>query len=122
MFEPTTFAVLAHAMDACAVRQAVYSANIANVNVDGYRRMEVLFDAQAMRAETSSSMQSMFGAVPAQDAATQPQVVLAADTTVKLDVEMADMARNALRYQSLIGAYERSIGMLSMAIHEGKGT
>ena len=102
---PTTEA-LARAIDVCALKQAVYSANIANANVDGYRRLEVLFDEQ--------------GAIAGANPATEPQVALAADSTVKLDEEMAAMARNALRYETLLSAYERSTGLLKAAIHEGR--
>jgi flagellar basal body rod protein FlgB len=48
------------------------------------------------------------------------QVVASADTTVHLDQEMAKMAKNALSFQSLIGAFERMSGLLRMAIHEGR--
>ena len=101
---PTTEA-LARAIDVCALKQAVYSANIANANVDGYRRLEVLFDEQGAIAGANSA---------------EPQVALAADSTVKLDEEMAAMARNALRYETLLSAYERSTGLLKAAIHEGR--
>jgi flagellar basal-body rod protein FlgB len=120
MFESSaTSEVLARAMDVCALRHAVYTANIANANVEGYRRLEVLFDAQAMRTEATNS-RSMFGPARSGDAATQPTVV-SANTTVKLDEEMATMARNALRYQTLLGAYERSMSLLQLAVHEGRG-
>ncbi|HYM34755.1 MAG TPA: flagellar basal body protein [Steroidobacteraceae bacterium] len=105
-----TLEVIARAIDVCALKQAVYSANIANVNVDGYKRLEVQFDAQAMRAEASA------GAVPAQ----QAQVV-ATNSSVELDTEVAAMARNALRWQTLISAYESSTSVMKLAVHEGKG-
>jgi flagellar basal-body rod protein FlgB len=112
-----TTEVLARAIDVCALRQAVYSANIANANVEGYQRLEVLFNEATLQTEavgkTSFSRQSASGL-------TEPQVVVDANSTVKLDEEMAAMARNALRYQTLLGAYERSMGLLKMAIHEGR--
>ena len=40
---------------------------------------------------------------------------------VRLDQEMAQMAQNAVRFQQLIGAFERTTGLLRMAIHEGRG-
>ena len=113
MFETgPTMEILARAIDACALKQAVYSANIASANVDGYRRLEVLFDAQAMRAEVAA------GGV--RQTPLDAEVV---DTgaAVKLDEEMAIMARNALRYQTLLEAYERSTSLMKLAVHEGKG-
>jgi flagellar basal-body rod protein FlgB len=110
-----TTEVLARAIDVCALRQAVYSANIANANVAGYQRLEVQFDEAALQVEAAGKPSFKEGAGLA-----EPQVVMDAHSTVKLDEEMAAMARNALRYQTLLGAYERSMGLLKMAIHEGK--
>ena len=115
-----TFEMLARAMDVCALKQAVYSANIANANVDGYRRLEVMFDAQAMRAEMESKQSSTEDARLSYSAVQTP-TVMTTDATVKLDEEMATMARNALRYQTLLGAYERSMSLLNLAVHEGRG-
>lgn len=115
---PTT-EILARAIDVCAMRQAVYSANIANANVEGYRRLEVLFDQQALRSEIAMGG-SAFGSAYLKEAATQQLVVVSADSVVKLDEEMAHMARNALRYQTLLAAYERSMGLVKMAVREGR--
>jgi flagellar basal body rod protein FlgB len=49
-----------------------------------------------------------------------PQVV-ATSEGVKLDEEMALMARNALQYQVLLGAVDGQMGLLRMAIREGRG-
>jgi flagellar basal body rod protein FlgB len=46
--------------------------------------------------------------------------VVPTDTTVKLDEEMAAMAKNALQYQTLVGAYERMVGLMRLAIREGR--
>jgi flagellar basal-body rod protein FlgB len=113
-----TSEILARAIDVCAMRQAVYTANIANANVEGYRRLEVAFDAEAMRAEVAARGSMLRTASYA--SATQPEVVMTAESTVKLDEEMAAMAQNALRYQMLLGAYERSTGALKLAINDGR--
>lgn len=110
-----TFEVLADAIERSALRQAVYSANIANANVEGYRRMEVAFDAELDRARLA--MSSMDGArMP--PATTR---VVATTEGVKLDEEMALMARNALQYQVLLGAFDGQMGLLRLAIREGRG-
>ena len=65
MFEvSSTTEILARAIDVCALRQAVYSANIANANVDGYRRLEVLFDEHALRTETAMSPSILDKVIP----------------------------------------------------------
>ena len=111
---PTT-EMLARAIDVCALRQAVHTANIANANVAGYRRLEVQFDAEAMRATVEGSGNAM-------NASATPAEVVSAQSTVKLDEEMAAMAQNAVRYQMLLELYERSYGAVRAAIHEGRET
>lgn len=110
-----TFQVLADAIDRSALRQAVYSANIANANVEGYRRLEVAFDAQVAAAERAF-------AASATSASFQPQStqVVSTETAVKLDEEVAAMAKNALQYQTLLGAYEKQLSLLRLAVKEGR--
>jgi flagellar basal body rod protein FlgB len=47
-------------------------------------------------------------------------MVESAETHVKLDQEMAQMAENAVRYQALLGAIERTLGMLRTAARDGR--
>jgi flagellar basal-body rod protein FlgB len=115
------FALLSRALDVASLRQAVHTANIANADVDGYRRLEVAADTAL-----NSAAMDVSGIDPAAIAAdpqsiAMPRVVIAADQTVKLDQEMALMAKDAVRYQALLGAVDRTIGLLRSAINEGKG-
>ena len=110
-----TFQMLTDAIERSALRQAVYSANIANANVAGYRRMEVAFDTELERARLA--MSSMDGA---QVPPATMQVVATSDG-VKLDEEMGLMARNALQYQVLLGAFDGQMGLLRLAVREGRG-
>jgi flagellar basal-body rod protein FlgB len=111
-----TAEILARALDVCALKQSVYSANIANANVNGYRRLEVVHDADFARLEAEVIRAS---AVPRSAPAETPQVVTT-DVAVKLDEEMALMARNALRYQTLLDAYDRASSIMKLAVHEGR--
>jgi flagellar basal-body rod protein FlgB len=108
-----TFEVLADAIDRSALKQAVYAANVANANVEGYRRLEVAFDAQLDTAARAFGAPTTFGGA-------EPTRVVATSTMVKLDEEMALMAKNALQYQTLIGAYEKQLSLLRLAIKEGR--
>jgi flagellar basal body rod protein FlgB len=47
-------------------------------------------------------------------------VVESAETRVRLDTEMAQMAENAVRYQALIGAIDRTLGTLRYAARDGR--
>lgn len=98
-----TIELLARAIDTAALRQGVYSSNVANAGVEGYRRMEVAVDSAA----------SVAGLAPA-------PTIVPTDSVVKLDEEMARMAKNALRYEVLVGAFEKSLGTVRLAVREGR--
>ena len=103
IYTTPTIELLARAIDASALRQGVYASNVANAGVDGYRRMEVAVDSAA--APTG------FGEAP---------TIVPTDSVVKLDEEMARMAKNSLRYEVLISAFEKSLGTLRLAVREGR--
>lgn len=109
------FALLSRALDVASLQQAVHSANIANVSVDGYNRLEVSFDSQLQSA--SELPQGTLEDEPLDLPA--PHVVPAADAEVRLDREMVLMAKDALRYEALLGAVGRTSGLLELAIKEG---
>jgi flagellar basal-body rod protein FlgB len=111
------FGLLSQALDVAALKQAVHTANIANAGVPGYHRLEVSFDSQLQRASDEANT-----AAGDDDsaAATGAHVVRSADETVRLDKEMALMAKDAARYQTLLSAFDRTVGLLQMAIKEGR--
>lgn len=116
LYTTPTMALLEHAIDVSAMRQSVHAANIANANVDGYSRLDVTFDTALDQASLQSfSTPSTSGALPLSTSA-----VVATGEAVRLDEEMAAMAKNALRYQMLLGAFERSVGSVRLAINEGR--
>lgn len=104
-------AELSRALDLVELRHSVYASNIANASTEGYQRMEVVANEAALGADPEGGG----FALPV------GQVVPSADATVRLDHEMAQMSQNAVRFQQLIGAFERTTGLLRMAIHEGRG-
>jgi flagellar basal-body rod protein FlgB len=111
-------AVLSRALDTAALRQSVHVSNVANAGVEGYKRLEVISPAEIARLNAEA---------PALDATealgwSQPEaeVVESADGAVRLDQEMAEMAQNAVRYQALVGAVERTLGLLRYAAKEGR--
>ena len=115
------FALLSRALDVASLRQAVHSANIANADVDGYRRLEVAADPALSAAASGVSAIDPAAAAADPESIAMPRVVVAADQSVKLDQEMALMAKDAVRYQALLGAVDRTLGLLRSAISEGKG-
>jgi flagellar basal-body rod protein FlgB len=112
-------AVLSRALDTAALRHTVHATNISNVNTEGYRRLEVVAPAEVERIAAEAPAIDANQALAWSEEA--PVVVESADAQVKLDQEMAQMAENAVRYQALLGAVERTMGMLRTAVTEGRG-
>lgn len=114
-----TLALISRDLDACTLRQAVYASNVANVNTPGYQPLEVSFEAslgaaaRALNGAPIDAQQDILGTL-------RPTVVPAAATTVELDQQVGLMAQNAIHYETLVNAFERSMGLLRLAILEGK--
>lgn len=111
-------ALLSRALDAAALRQSVHATNIANVDAEGYRRLEVVYSAELQRLNAGGPALDVNEAL--QWAQLEPVVVESAESQVRLDTEMAQMAENAVRYQALLGAIERTLGTLRYAARDGK--
>jgi len=114
-----TLALISRDLDACTLRQAVYASNVANVNTPGYQPLEVSFEASL-----SAAARALNGApIDAQSDildSIRPTVTPAAAATVELDQQVGLMAQNAIHYETLVNAFERSMGLLRLAILEGK--
>lgn len=102
-------AALSKELDFCALRHQIYSANVANADAKGYQRLEVV------RLQRVSAMESPATTAPAGQ-------VVTTSNAVKLDQEMAKLASNAMRYETLLTAYEKTAGILKLAVKEGRGS
>ena len=124
MFEADpVFPLLARALDTAALRQAVHVANIANAGVSDYHRLEVRLDTPVELSLPSAPGELLQTAYEPNDGALsqdKPRVVSTNDS-VRLDQEMALMAKDAIRYQMLLGAFERTTSLLDLAVREGRG-
>jgi flagellar basal-body rod protein FlgB len=110
--------LLSRHLDACALRQAVYSTNIANAAVPGYQPLEVDFESQLQAA--SGLMNTISGGEAEVLGTLRPTIVPGAQASVELDQQLALMSKNALQYESLLKAFERSMSVLRLAVLEGK--
>lgn len=121
--EAVTRSVLALALDAASLRQQAISANIANANAVGYVPQRVSFEEQLVDARRSMAQTGRVDAFalsqvrPHMEAAVDSQGVPA---QVQLDMEAADMARNAVQYQALVKGLSRHFAILSMAAGDGR--
>lgn len=122
-----TTKVLEKGLDASALRQDVYSNNLANVNTPGFKRDDVVFESELRRA--------MYGPQPIPAVRTMPNhfqfkgevtieqvkpgIMLEKDTfsrndenNVDLNEEMANLTKNEIMYNalsSMIKIYYREV-------------
>ncbi|HYE08942.1 MAG TPA: flagellar basal body rod protein FlgB [Patescibacteria group bacterium] len=126
-------AVLEKALDAAWMRNEVISNNIANVNTPGYKKSFVSFEDQMASAVSmfqigSSQKDSKFlpigndiRNIPA------PEIMQMSFTSVRkdennvdVDVEMAELAKNTIKYNALISQISRQFNSIKTAINEGR--
>lgn len=132
LFEKTNIPLMSDALNAYAVRHKVIASNIANIGTPGYRAKAVEFEgvlsdamaaseAPAPPVKTDVRHLSLNGGP---DGSAGPRIVEAADdrfsaednksgiNDVDIDVEMAEMAKNQIRFKyvsRLIGESFRGI-------------
>ena len=110
--EAVTTTMMGLALDAASLRQRVTAANIANVDTAGYVPMKVSFEAQMADVRRSLSGSDRLDSASIE--AMQPRLEPA------LDVEVANMAQNAVQYQALVKGLTKHYAILSSAVSDGK--
>ena len=113
-------------LDVAMERQKVIANNIANHNTQGYIPQKVEFEsllsqefAQLSSIQDDARITEVLNFV-------QPEIkdreenIVAGDPQRALDVEMADMAENSLRYQALIQGLSKLSDIKGMAISGGR--
>jgi flagellar basal-body rod protein FlgB len=113
----TTQLGLERAVAGAGMRQATLAGNIANANTPGYQRRDVDFHgalSAAMDAGRSAVQNTTFAAK------TDTSTAMRADGNgVDIDVESANMASNALEYESLVSVARGRIDILQAAMGVG---
>ncbi len=115
--DPATLQLVNRALDAGALRHQAIAQNIANTNVAGAHAMRVQFE------ELLGTVQADVAAGRSIKAEDVPAPLLATDVTghpIALDEEMAAMSSNSLQYQALLRAVGKQLGILSVAVQEGR--
>jgi len=131
-FKSIPYIAVRKAIDAAAVRQKVYSHNLANVNTPHYKRSEVNFEdafKQALERTPdrlvgfSTDNQHIPINPPADPLDVKPAIwrendmfSRSDDNNVDIDVEMAELAKNELKFNALVEALNRKITSLKLAI------
>ena len=121
--EAVTRSALALALDAASLRQQAIATNIANANAINYVPQRVNFETQLLDARRSMEQTGRLDALALNQV--RPRIEAAVDelgvpAQVQLDVEAAEMARNAVHYQALVRGLSRHFSILSMAASDGK--
>ncbi len=117
--EAVTTAALSAALEASTRRHTAVAANIANVHTEGYVPLRVASDARLEDARSALRERGVLeaGMVDALRGELQPD---ARQGTVQVDLQMVEMARNAVHFQALAQALSRHLGMLAMAAADGR--
>ncbi len=121
--EAITTAAISLALDAASLRQRAIAANIANVNTEGYTAMRVSFEEQL--GELRERLNASGTVDPFTLSGVRAQIVPALDVAgqgekVRLDVEVAQLAENTVRYQALLKGLNRHFAILNSAISDGR--
>jgi flagellar basal-body rod protein FlgB len=130
-----TFQLLQNALMAANMRQQVYASNIANAQTPGYKRQDVQFESMlenAMSApvaypgertipipsQNETSMQTVGQVQPV--VVTDNQTAVGNDgNNVDVDSEMANLAENQIRYNTLVQDVQERLARMKTAITGG---
>jgi len=112
---PSQFGVLSKMLDAAALRHRAVSQNLANVNTPGYRRLEVSFEEQLASQMSGGSKVDINGLKP-QLVESEGLPTRADGNNVDIDVEMGQMNKNALLYQTYTQVLASKIATMRSAI------
>lgn len=124
--EAITRSALVLALDAATMRHQVIAGNIANANAEGYAARRADFDGHLREARKVLEEKGRLDASAVNGLATSRVAVELRQgpdgrpQPVRLDEEMADMAHNAVHYQTLVRALSRHLSLVAMAAADGK--
>lgn len=121
--EAVTTAALSLGLEAASRRHEAIAANIANAATEGYTPVRLAFDAHLAEARQSLRDRGSVDPFALAGVRMELQPVLDADgqaAPVQLDVEMAELARNAVQYQALTQGLSRHLSILAAAAADGK--
>lgn len=122
--EAVTTTMMGLALDAASLRQQAIAANIANSETAGYVPMGVSFDAHMadmQRLLDGGGVQLDAGVLEAMQPRLQPVTDMAGvPAKIMLDVEVANLAQNAVQYQALVKGLSKHYAILSSAVSDGK--
>ncbi len=118
-----THTVMTTSLSALDARQKVLANNVANVNTPGFKRSEMEFEG-ALSAAISSAERGRIGALRG----FRPAPVVDATSTMRsdgnnvdIDVEMARLSENQVRYNTMVEILSKRMKMLRHVVTDGRG-
>ena len=133
LFGKESLPLVVKAMDAYTLRHKVNSDNLANVSTDGYLRKRVSFEEDLRREINSSNTavgvrthenhiqigSSRIGEMEVQFELEENQEPVNGINNVDIDMEMAELAQNSIRYSLMVSFLNKKLGDIAKAISEG---
>jgi flagellar basal-body rod protein FlgB len=134
LLNSASMGLLENALNISTLRQNLLSNNIANVETPGFKRMDVRFEAELQKALSSQSSDFVgrrthsrhlhIGKGSISDV--NPQIFQETEykmnnheNNVDLDHEMAELAKNALRYNILVQQMNHQLNLYKTSIQGG---
>jgi flagellar basal-body rod protein FlgB len=121
--EAVTTAALSAALAGASRRHAVAAANIANANTQDYEPLRLSFEAQLVEARAILRDKGVLDAAGLEYLRSMPAVAAESSASaerVRLDMEMAEIARNAVHFQALAQGLARHLSILALAAADGR--
>lgn len=124
LFTDVTTMALVKSLDAAGARQRVIANNIANAETPGFTRSEVEFESRLKDALESTERDEIKNKIS--EIQLEPELDVetpagANGNNVIIDKEMAEMSKNALKYEAYVQLLNMKGRMLREAIKEGRG-
>jgi flagellar basal-body rod protein FlgB len=121
-----TSQLVSMALDGALARHAAIATNIANASTPGYQPVMSRFDQlvdqlrgrvedRSLDASTERVVRTLKDSLQSEPLAPDPRA-----SNVELDMQMAYLAKNTLRYQALLTAQSKLTAMRDFVISEGK--
>ena len=109
------------ALNAATLRHEVIANNIANINNAAYRPLRVSFEDQLSGLMANNGLAND-QALYAKLETVKPEIIETSNkaNVNQLDIEMINMAKNTLHYQTLLTGLKGYSSITKMAIKEGK--
>lgn len=120
MFENATLSLVSTVLDRLSQNHSLIANNMANVNTQGYKTVEINFEA--MLAQVSEIVNSQHGGATEltkelEKIDRQEIPVVESETAgVLIDQEMINLAENTLKYKALVSARSELSSIKSIAI------